>query len=237
MNLVDKLASEGHLTAQQVERIGRNVHDFMSAIEKDPALYKEALEKVAGLGDILRNAFSQKNLEHAATSAVQYAPIPILAGLSGGLMGGAAALGKAGVRSVQDMYNKSRAYKDMLEENPQLSEADPVLTEKAFSTLYRFNPAYAKDPLVAGTFVKNVIDQERMDIGTVSNLVQSHKLIQEAKGKGPTMANFFMESMLKAPEYGMKQQQQDWSEAAHDRAEEEQEWKRERAERERTQNP
>lgn len=204
MNLVEKLASEGHLTAEQVERIGRNVRDFLDAVDKNPALYKEAMEKVAGFRDVMGRAFSKENLGKALERSVEYAPIPILAGIGGGLVGGAADIGRAGARSLRDMYGKSRAYKAMMEENPQLSEADPNMTEKAFSTLYRFNPAYAKDPLVAGTFVKNVIEQERMDIGTVSNLVTAHKFIQEAKPKGPGMSDFFMKAMQGAPEYAMK---------------------------------
>jgi hypothetical protein len=195
MSLVDKLASEGHLTPEQVERIGRNVHEFLDAVDKDPALYKEALEKVSGVGDILRKAFSKENLGNAAARTVEYAPLAMMTAGAGALIGGAVDAGRSGVRSLQDTMGKSRAYEAMLEENPQLAKADPNLTEKAFNTLYRFNPSYAKDPLVAGTFVKNVIDQERMDIGTVSNLVTAHKTIQDAKGRGPGMSDFFMKAM------------------------------------------
>lgn len=172
MNITEKLAAEGHLTPEQVERVGNNVREFLDACDKDPALYKEAIEKVAGLGD----AISKLNLGERVPKALA------LAG-AGALLGGAAQVGRSGIRSLQDMYGKSRAYKAMMEENPQFSEADPNLTEKAFDTLYRFNPAYAKDPLVAATFVKNVLDQERLDIGTVSNLVQAHKFMRESTPK------------------------------------------------------
>jgi hypothetical protein len=128
------------------------------------------------------------------------------------------------------MYDKRQAYKSMLEENPQLANADPRITEKAFNTIYRFNPAYAKDPLVAGTFVKNVIDQERMDIGSVSNLVQANKFINEAKGKGPKMTDFFMEAMQKAPDQAMKEETQGWNRARAER--EKTTWDREELERE-----
>jgi hypothetical protein len=211
MSLVDKFASEGQLSAEQVERIGRNVHDFLEAVDKDPALYKEALEKVAGLGDILHKAFSGKNLERGTERAVQYVPQMLIASGLGAALGGGVEAGRSGIRSLKDSYNKSRAYSAMMEDNPALAKADPSVTEKAFGTLYRFNPAYAQDPLIAGTFVKNVIDQERMDVGSVNSLVQAHKLIQESKGKGPKMTDFFMDAMLKAPEFSMKDEAHGWA--------------------------
>lgn len=195
MNLVDKLASEGHLTTEQVERIGRNVHNFMEAVDKDPALLKEATEKLAGMTDILKKTFTGKNFGEGAEKAVGYIPHLLAASGVAAALGGGAEVGRAGIRALRDMYGKSRAYQAMMENNPQLAEADPQVTERAFSTLYRLNPVYAKDPLIAGTFVKTVLDQERMDIGPLTNIVQAHKFIQEAKPKSGNMADFFMKGM------------------------------------------
>jgi len=195
MNLVEKLAAEGHLTSEQVERIGNNVHSFLDAIDKDPALYKEAVEKLSGPLDALKKVFSREGMENAATRTLEYAPYALATAGAGALMGGAVEAGRSGIQALRNSIDKSKAYRSMLEENPQLANNDPNITEKAFNTLYRFNPHYAKDPLVAGTFVKNIVDQERLDIGTVSNLVSAHKAIQESKGRGPGMSEFFMKAM------------------------------------------
>jgi len=203
MKLIEKLASEGHFTPEQLDRIGRNVQSFMAAVDRDPTFFKAAMEKVAGgwgdIGEIFSNAFSKENLGKGVERAVNFAPqAAVLAG-TGALMGGAVEVGRSSIRSMRESLDKSRAYQEMMEENPALANANPNVTEKAFNTLYRFNPAYAKDPMVAGTFVKNVLDQERLDIGQISNLVQSHKLIQESKPKDRTM-DTFMNAMMGAPD-------------------------------------
>lgn len=226
MNLVNKLASEGHLTGGQVERIGDSVRDFMAAVEKDPALYKEALEKLAAPNpdswlEILKGAFSRKNVGEGVQQAVKYVPFLLGTTAVGAALGGGAEAAKSGIRALRDRHQKGKAYSAMLEENPHLSDADPHTVEGAFNTLYRFNPAYAQDPLVAGTFVKNVIDQERIDIGTVGNLVQARKSMQDAKPKGPGALGFFMDAMQKAPEHATKQEQARQQAEQHDWAKEE----------------
>lgn len=184
MSIVEKLAAEGHLTAEEVERIGNNVYEFMRAVDSDPSLYKEALEKMGAPG------FFQTAWEHVKNVAPYALGSTALAVAAGG----AVDLGRSAVHSMRDSIAKSKAYSSMLEENPNLSETDPNMTEKAFNTLYRFNPAYAQDPLVAGTFVKTVLDQERLDIGTVSNLVQAHRQMSESGG-GSSATDFFMKAM------------------------------------------
>lgn len=197
MDLVEKMASEGLLTEEQVERIGRNVRDFMAEVDRNPALLKEATEKLAGWQSYVKQlpenaGFGQRALAHAK----DLAPFALATSGMGLAMGYGHEAAKKGLTAVSDMYSKHKAYKTMLEENPELAKADPNVTQKAFNTIYRFNPHYAKDPLVAGTFVKNVIDQERMDIGTVSNLVQAHKHINESRsGKGGVGPDFFRQSI------------------------------------------
>lgn len=191
MKLTEKLASEDHLTAEQVERIGRNVRDFMDAVERDPVLMKEASEKLGWGSAVKKLPANASFLQRAYAHAHDVSPALLgSAGLAAAL-GLGTDLGRTAIRNVKDSYNKSQAYKSMLEDNPQLANADPGLTEKAFGTLYRFNPGYAKDPLVAGTFVKNVIDQERMDIGTVSNLVAAHKAMSDSSRGGNSGVDFF----------------------------------------------
>ena len=186
MNFIEKLAAEGHLTEEQVERIGRNVSEFMDAVRRDPSLRKEAMEKLAlGLptyfkDPILRKTFMQKAMGHAW----DVAPLAAGAAAIGGAFGLAKKVGDLGVGTARDKIQKARAYKEMVNENPSLQHVDPNVTQKAFNTLYRFNPEYAADPMVAGTFVRNVADQERLDIGTVNSLVQARRNLAD-RGQGP----------------------------------------------------
>jgi len=198
MKLTEKLAAEGHLTAEQVERIGRNVHDFLAECERNPTLYKEAMEKIAGWESAVQKLKPDAGFfGHAFAHAHDLAPFLAGSAALGGALGLGTEAGRGALHAVKDSLHKSQAYKTMLEENPHLHEADPNMTEKAFNTLYRFNPAYARDPLVAGTFVKNVLDQERLDIGTVSNLVQAHKNLTDSKKGRSNAVDFFMSAMPK----------------------------------------
>lgn len=194
MNLVEKLASEGLLTSEQVERIGRNVSDFLDRFDNDPGFRKEAMEKLGweNLVKALKDKPNAGFFERAYAQAHDVAPL--LAGSVGlgALLGGATDLGHKALGALQKKVHKARSYKTMMEKNPNLSEADPVTVEDAFNTLYRFNPTYAEDPLVAGTFVKNILDQERVDIGTISNLVAARKQIVDARRGGGTGKDFFM---------------------------------------------
>jgi len=206
MKLTAKLAADGHLTAEQVERIGRNVRDFMDALDRDPALKKEAMEKLgaweSAVGKLPKDAgfFSQ-----AYARAHDVAPILAGSAALGGIIGLGTEAGRSLIGSIRDNVQKAQAYRTMINENPNLADADPNLAEKAFNTLFRFNPSYAKDPLVAGTFVKNVIDQERLDIGTVSNLVQARRHMAEGGGGGKGgggMSDVIMKAMMGAAKGG-----------------------------------
>ena len=185
MDIIEKLAADGQLTDEQVERIGKNVAEFMDAVRADPAFRKEAMEKLAFslpsyLKDPLkRTGFMQKAMGHAW----DVAPMAVGAGAIAGGFGLAKHLGEKGFGAARDKIEKARAYKAMVEENPQLKHIDPNVTQKAFNTLHRFNPQYAKDPMVAGTFVNNVADQERLDIGTVNSLVQARRNMADGGGK------------------------------------------------------
>jgi hypothetical protein len=194
VNLVEKFAAEGRLTEEQVERIGRNVSAFLSQCDRDPSFKKEAEEKL-GWRNLVKEVASKPDagfFERAYAQAHDMAPL--LAGSVGlgVLLGGVTDAGRKVLDLVKEKATKASSYKAMVEKNPQLANADPTMVEDAFSTLYRFNPSYAEDPLVAGTFVKNVLDQERVDIGTISNLVGARKQITDARRGSGSSRDFFL---------------------------------------------
>ena len=183
MSVIEKLAREGHLTAEQVDRIGKNVSDFIEAVERDPSFRKEAMEKL-GLsmpGFVKEPALRTGFLKKTVGAMYDVAPVAAAGAAIGGAFGLAQRAGEAGLGAATGGIQKARRYREMVQENPDLAEADPAVTQKAFNTLHRFNPEYASDPMVAGTFVRNVVDQERLDIGTVNSLVQARKNIADQK--------------------------------------------------------
>lgn len=103
-------------------------------------------------------------------------------------MAGAAAAGVA-MSLGGDMYEavkrgltKGRHYKNMLEANPELrAKGNLPFVKRHFNTLHKFNPEYASDPHVAGSYIKGNIDLESDDIGAIHNLVKARREIQQAR--------------------------------------------------------
>lgn len=76
---------------------------------------------------------------------------------------------------------KAHAYLAMMRHNPGLKEYDSRQIQAAFNTLHRFNPEYAVDPLVSGSFVQQVLESERVPLQTVNELVRAR---QSLSGSG-----------------------------------------------------
>jgi hypothetical protein len=94
--------------------------------------------------DVIRDP---NNLQMAAAAA----PLLALAG-SGALQG---------IRSLREARDKARTYQDMLRLHPGLTKEKPEEVKRTYSTLQRFGPGFAQDPLVAGAWVREVLHKER----------------------------------------------------------------------------
>jgi len=93
-----------------------------------------------------------------------------LAGAFGSAAGhGLAAAGAASVvagtglaaSKVYDAFTKGRDFKQMLEFNPDLHEhleRNPKMFNQMFTTLRSMNSTYGSDPLVSGTYMRNMIE-------------------------------------------------------------------------------
>ncbi len=103
-------------------------------------------EKVAGFGS-------------AASKAWQELPGHMIGAVG---MAGAAAMAGGVVSAASHLYDaatKSYDYRAMLHHNPDLAEhPSPQHVEMAFTTLRSFAPAFSKDPLVAGTYVRQIAE-------------------------------------------------------------------------------
>jgi len=177
MSVVEKLAN--HLTDEQMEKVGHRVRRFMEEVRNDPQFRAEVLEKTA----IMTDPTKMKTL------------LGLLAG--GGAIGigsglAATAYNKIskGIETRQLAAQKPKYYKAMIEANPDLgsSEVSARDVQKHFNTLFKFNPQYASDPVVAGTYVTNSLEMARPSLDTVNNLVQARRNMIEARGENPAMA-------------------------------------------------
>ncbi len=198
MDIVEKLAGDGLLTEEQVERIGRNVSEVVKAAQEDPTLLKEAIEKMAipAPGQVSKGFFD-KAFRHAK----EYAPWAVGSAIVGGGMTLGSRAAQLAFTSAKDHIQKAKAYEGMLETNPGLKDENPELVQKGFNTLFRFNPQFAQDPLVASTFVKNIVDQERLNLADVKALVDARKAMAPA-ATGPN----FMEKIMPPADIALKMQ-------------------------------
>jgi hypothetical protein len=193
-DVINKLAEAGHLTPEQIDRIGENVHELVKAAKDDPALLEAYLEKTAGIGDFASSV--GKYMQQAA---------PAIVGgtlLTAGIAAGTGVLGQA-YDSIKNSVTKARSYKDMLDKNPQLANYNAEAVQGAFNTLHRFNPEYAGDPLVAGTFVRNAAEQERVDVQQIHGLLQARERSMKIQQGGRSISP---QDMVKQPIWTPKQE-------------------------------
>lgn len=173
-SVMDKVAQLG-LTREQAERAQQRADSLLKQASEDPALYKELMEKLGlnpwggmkRIGRTARDWFPGMMGQTLALTA------------AGAAVGGGAHLARAAVDATTGSIGKAKAYQDMMEARPELREKDPKAVQRAFDSLYRFNPQYAKDPLVAGSFVDSVSSNERLDVGTVNTLVAARKNLSD----------------------------------------------------------
>jgi hypothetical protein len=108
----------------------------------------------------------------------------------GGAAAGVGAMAATGIAYslAGDMYDavkrgvsKSRNYRSMMKENPDLKDLPAVNVQKAFATLHRFNPEFAGDPTVAGSFVRRQAQFPEFDTNQLANLVGARKNLSDLK--------------------------------------------------------
>lgn len=183
MDFIEKLAAEGTLTEDQALRANRTVQDIVEAAARDPEFRKEAMEKLASVGDFA----------NAVKDHIKDLIIPMTAtALLGAAITGGSTLARTGIEQAVGKKKKKDAFEEMMKSNPRLKNHSEEDIHKAFDSLYRFNPHYAKDPWVAGTFVNETLSQERLDVNTVNNLVAAKDKLTP---KSTSAVDFFMKTM------------------------------------------
>jgi hypothetical protein len=166
---------------QKVAEVAPKHHDFLlkTAEEVKNSPFKE--EIVGELDGLMKKAFQ----------------MPVWAGdAARNFGGGAATVGGAVAAGIAyalagDMYDaakrgitKTRNYKTMLMENPDLKTMPAKNVQKAFSVLHKLNPDFASDPTIAGAWVKRQAiygDDSLGDAGNLKQLVDARKGLSESR--------------------------------------------------------
>jgi len=129
---------------------------------------------------------------------------------------GLAAVGQGvskGLGAITNRFTKARDYKAMLQANPALAQADASTTQMYFNSLRHVSPSLSKDPLVAGSFVRNMMELQpesgpAIPIQTTKLLADAQKSISQARAGHPIAEAFaggkpsFYEMTRQRPEPG-----------------------------------
>lgn len=163
--------------------MSNNVQEIMQAAESDFEM-QEMLKEAASESILGLHPEQWKNLAMAGAGA---AAIQV---------GGS--LGQMAVDKVRNHMSYAKSYKGMVETNPDLAKADSKLVQRTFNTLHTFNPQYAADPMVAGAFVRSIVESARVPMDVINNIVAARKNIESTGGKGNWLSNLPMEMVQNA---------------------------------------
>jgi hypothetical protein len=99
------------------------------------------------------------------------------------------------IQQIKDDIGKAKGYKEMMNVNPSLGEqgADSKLVQRHYDTLYKFNPDYAKDPMVAGAYVSQSLEMAQPNLGILNELVgarRNHLSSQHMERETPATKKF-----------------------------------------------
>jgi hypothetical protein len=201
-----------------IENIRLSRQRMQSQVDRDIAELESKVfinEAVGGLaagavgGSLAGAAVAPKEKTSAMKDLAISAGKGALMGL-GVAAGGAlvnAAISKA--KDIRQDMNKATYYKNMLDANPTLQSEDvnPTEVQRHFDTLFKFNPEYASDPVVSGSYVRNALDYARPSLETVNNIVNARRnIVQTRRDEGGGGSPRLQEAALKnvmsnAPEY------------------------------------
>jgi hypothetical protein len=119
----------------------------------------------------VKEAFGLGQLAPAAKSYGRQMGGALATGAATGLGGAAFAGLTLGAAKLYDAATKTRDFNNMLEANPDLHghhQADPAGFNRMYSALRTMAPEFAKEPMVAGTYMRNAMELDPGQGGTVA---------------------------------------------------------------------
>ena len=78
-----------------------------------------------------------------------------------------------------DKWKKPMEYKAMLDAHPELQQQDAAKVQALYNSLRHMSPHMAKDPVIAGSFVRNLL--ERGNEGSVAVPMDTAKMLSETQ--------------------------------------------------------
>jgi hypothetical protein len=127
--------------------------------------------KLAGFLNTLRAAKVQDMLAQAVIGA----------GASAAVGAGIAGVGAAAAH-IHDAATKRRDFMRMMQMNPDLHDAharDPKMFNQMYSSLRTFNPAFARDPIVAGTYLRRMAESPLVPGGILTEALSMRDKVPE----------------------------------------------------------
>lgn len=149
--VIQKLVDSGHLNEDQVADIEKRAEAFVDAAMKDHRFSAEAMQKLAGFG----GAVSQGPVRSFGTDVLKTMAGTATGVLAAATVGGAAGLAQDAFKSMRESKDKAQAYSTMMEEaGDRIADLPAQQIQQSFNTLFRINPQYAQDPVVAAEFIR-----------------------------------------------------------------------------------
>jgi hypothetical protein len=194
------------LWMQKIAEVSPEAHDFMmtAAPEIGESPFRdEIVDEVRGI--FKKVAMDWAGVGDTAAKAGIGVGVAAGAGIAMSLAGDAMDALKRGI-------TKGKHYRSMLRENQDLQEhpMGAKATQAMFSTLHKFNPEFAADPYVAGTFVRNQLDaagadKKQVDLSTLTGLISARKNLSDIRSKRIPQMNNFLPGVEDKLRYGKPQ--------------------------------
>jgi hypothetical protein len=88
-----------------------------------------------------------------------------------------------GYQAAKSRVFKGRNFRKMMKANPDLEQLDKKQVRMAFNTVNRFNPEFASDPLVAGTWTRQIAGYgEGVPVDRAAQLVNASSALAKTRG-------------------------------------------------------
>lgn len=117
-----------------------------------------------------------------------------LVGVGGAAVGAGAVAGATyGAQKLYDAATKARDFRSMLETNPDLAQKhqeDPRIVNQMFSTLRTFNPAFTRDPVVSGSYIRKMVEDPMHAGGVATEALQFRDKTRNQLGEQVTRRVF-----------------------------------------------
>ena len=177
--IVEGLVKEGALSPEAAERARTSAADLVKEaglthvrVPTNQMIPQHVLQKLRQPKGLLQRLVDDPRGTAPALAAGGAAVTA--GGLGAGYVGHHA---MSGADALVQALMKGHRFDKMLEVHPELEGYGEESLQLAFNTLHRFNPEMAADPLVAGTFVRRVMDAQGIDTKTVGEISRARQPI------------------------------------------------------------